>query len=785
MLKLTDITKVYQVGDNQVHALKGVDLEFRSSEFVSILGPSGCGKTTMLNLIGGLDAYTTGDLLIEGKSTKQFKHKDWDAYRNETVGFVFQSYNLIGHQTVLDNVAIALTLSGVSAKERKIRATEALEKVGLADQLHKKPNQLSGGQMQRVAIARATVNNPKILMADEPTGALDSKTSVQIMELLKEISKDRLVITVTHNPELAKQYSNRIINLFDGKVVSDTNPAVGQTHNTAAAEAGETAEKMVNKRTSMSFFTATKLSFKNLLTKKKRTILTSIAGSIGIMGVALVLAISSGMAAYTNSLQRDMAHHPLMITRDVHAARQGGPAWLQDVDTTGQFPGGNEILLGDAEAENITHRNVITQNFRNYLQREISDANLGVVTFSHGMAMNVLTRTSLTPSGFTQINTLQGRNIMGVNIGGQSHFHELPDNRGFILEQYDILYGRFPQNANELVLVVDSFNRIDMSMLREFGIAPEYSFQFSDFMYKEFSVIPNNSFFQNIGGVFRPRTQFDEALWNSGRTLEIVGIMRVKEDAPTEMLSHGVHHTAELTQLMLTDAAASYVAVAQTEAGTARNVLTGSPFDPHDTIVTFDNVMLSIGANTMPTGVQIFPSDFAARGEIRSLIRAYNAGREEAERIIYTDPSADMVERFNEMIGLITVILTVVAALALVVSTIMIGIITYVSVVERTKEIGILRAIGARKKDVSRIFNAETLLIGLVSGVIGVVLAYLLSIPVNLIIGSMMGVAGIAALPFYFALLLVAGSMALTLLGGFIPARGAAKKDPVIALRSE
>ena len=785
MLKLTDITKDYQVAGNPVQALKGINLEFRQSEFVSILGPSGCGKTTMLNLIGGLDAYTTGDLLIEGKSTKEFKHKDWDAYRNKTIGFVFQAYNLIGHQTILDNVAIALTLSGVSASERKARATEALEKVGLGDQLNKKPNQLSGGQMQRVAIARALVSNPKIIMADEPTGALDSKTSVQIMELLKEISQDRLVIMVTHNPELAKEYSSRIINLFDGLVVSDSNPVTKQELRKAEKQEAteeEVCEKMVNKRTAMSFWTATKLSFKNLLTKKKRTILTSIAGSIGIMGVALVLAISSGMGAYTDSLQREMANHPLVISRDVLQARQGGPAWMHDIDTTGQFPSGNEIIMGDAEADNIQHRNIITQNFVDYLQTNVADTNLGVVTFSHGMEMNVLANNDQ----LRRINTTQGRNVMGMTLGGQSHFHQLPDNRDFILEQYDLLHGTFPTNENELVLVVDSFNRIDISMLNDFGITPSETFQFSQFMGMEFRVVTNNDFFQPVGPTFQPRT-VNQTMWDAvpvTHRLTIVGIMRVKECAPTEMLSHGLHHTTELTQKMLLDAQASDIALAQT-ANETINIFTGQPFNPLNPLVTFDSVMLAIGAETMPTGVQIFPSSFAARGQIRDLIRAYNAGRPEAERIIYTDPSAEMVARFNEMVGLITIILTAVAALALIVSTIMIGIITYVSVVERTKEIGILRAIGARKKDVTRIFNAETLMIGFVSGTVGIVLALLLSIPLNLVIGNMMGVSGIVVLPFYFAFALIAGSMALTLLGGLIPARGAAKKDPVLALRAE
>ena len=779
-LTLTDIKKSYQSAE-LVHALKGVSLEFRESELVSILGPSGCGKTTLLNVIGGLDHYDSGDITLGGMSTKDFHEADWDAYRNHSIGFVFQNYNLIGHQTVLQNVEIAMTLSGVSASERRRKAEEALRSVGLADQLYKKPSQMSGGQMQRVAIARALVNNPEIILADEPTGALDSQTSIQIMEILKELSKTRLVIMVTHNAELAHEYSSRIITLLDGELRSDSNP-LREAKEPAGSMADTGASKLRLPRTSMSFLTALKLSMKNLLTKKKRTALTSIAGSIGIMGVALVLAISTGMGAYTDSLQRDLANYPLIISRDVQTPRQGGPTWMHDVDTTGQFPDTDEISLWDAEAENIAHRNIITSDFVDYLNTQVVNADLGVVTFSHGMQMNVLARAN---EHYFRYTTSQGRSVMGMNIGGQSLFSELPDNKDFILEQYDVLYGRFPANAFELVLVVDSFNRLDVSMLSELGIIPEEDLQFSDVIGRQFSVIPNNSFFQNNGGIFQARTEFDTEIWNTGHILEIVGVLRVNEEAPAEMLNHGLSYTTALTQLMLADAATSDVALAQIAAGDTRNVLTGAPFNPADPRVTFDSVMMAIGADTMPSGVQIFPSSFAAREEIRSLISAYAADQPEEMRIVYTDPSAEMVERFNEMVGLISVILTAVAALALVVSTIMIGIITYVSVVERTKEIGILRAIGARKKDVTRIFNAETLLIGLVAGTIGVAMALLLSIPLNLVIGRMMGVDGIATLPVYFAVALIAGSMALTLFGGLLPARGAAKKDPVVALRTE
>jgi len=535
MLKLINIKKSYVVAGQPFPALNGIDLEFKNNEFVAILGQSGSGKTTMLNLIGGLDRYSSGDLLIDGKSTKDFKDQDWDAYRNATIGFVFQSYNLIGHLSVLDNVEMALRLSGVSAKERKERATEVLTEVGLKDHINKRPNQLSGGQMQRVAIARALVNNPKILLADEPTGALDSKTSVQIMQLIQKISKDRLVIMVTHNSDIAEQFSDRIVRLVDGKVVEDTRPVKPQDLNQN--------EKLINKKTSMSYLTAIKTSFKNLLTKKGRTILTSVAGSIGIVGIALVLSISNGMTNYTNSLQSDtLAGFPITINQVVETDSFGPPAGTPFGDPIeNEFPDGDTLYAYDSDASQSVHFNNIDEDFVSYLNQMNTDY-YNSISYSRAVSLHVVDQTG--QGNYIKVTTQESSGFFGTT----SYFSELPDNSEFILSQYDLLSGTYPTGYQEIVLVVDSQNRLDLDFLNALGIAVDETYTFNDFMGKTFKVVLNNDYYTELGSVFVPSTDYESMYVSSNSiTLTVTGILRVKEEASSELLNEGIGYTTALT----------------------------------------------------------------------------------------------------------------------------------------------------------------------------------------------------------------------------------------------
>lgn len=780
MLQLKNITKDYKLDNSTVvNALRGIDLEFQENEFVSVLGPSGCGKTTLLNIIGGLDKYTTGDLLVNGKSTKDFCDSEWDAYRNASIGFIFQNYNLIPHLNVFDNVAIALTLSGVSGEERKNRAMQALEKVGLLDQVHKKPNQLSGGQMQRVSIARALINNPKILLADEPTGALDSTTSVQIMKLIKEISKDHLVIMVTHNNELAESYSSRIIKMLDGKITEDTLPYKKESIKGGESEQGN---KLVNKKTSMNFLTALKLSFKNLLTKKTRTIITSIAGSVGIIGVALVLAISSGMTSYVNGMQSDaLAGFPITISKTATTITMGPP---DEVTGRGNkelaFPTEEKIFSYDAEQSTAVHNNIFTEEFVNYLEN--MDTKLyNSMAYTRGLEMNVVTKTDA--GSYKKINTKSSSGGM-FGFGSSSvYFRELPASKEFVESQYDLLGdSKYAENDNEIVLIVDKYNRLDVKILNEFGINVTEDYTFAELLNRQLKVVSNNDYYKNNSSIYTAGTDY-EAMYNSSDSfaVTVVGILRVKESATSEILSEGIGYTTKLTDRALSLAKASNIAVAQS-ASESTNVLTGLAFN---TQVSFKDVMQQIGASDIPTGVQIYPVNFDSKEKIKTYIDDYNSGKEEADQIIYMDLAETITSMMSSIINVISIILVAFAAISLVVSTIMIAIITYVSVVERTKEIGILRAVGARKRDISRVFNAETLIIGFIAGIIGVAVTLLLSIPVNIIVNKLVGVNNIASLPVLYGFALVGLSMLLTLIAGLIPSRIAANKDPVVALRTE
>ncbi len=757
MLQLKNIQKVYKLGNESTLALKGIDLEFRKSEFVSILGPSGCGKTTLLNLIGGLDKYTSGDLLIDNKSTKTFNDLDWDAYRNAEIGFVFQSYNLISHLTVLDNVELALSLSGVNASERTKKAKEALVKVGLEKHIHKKPNQMSGGQMQRVAIARAIVNNPRIILADEPTGALDSNTSIQVMELLKEIAEDRLVIMVTHNPDLANEYSTRIIKMLDGQVIEDSKPIKEIEKDIFNSE----DVKLVNKRTKMSFLAALKSSFKNLLTKKGRTIVTAIAGSIGIIGIALVLSVSSGMNGYIENMQRDsLAGFPIIVGDNISLTNESE----QTNTNLKEFPEDNIFYPYEATANVKSHKNKITQEYVDYINQ--MDASLyNSISYSSGISTHVAVKT----------------NNNNYKLASTS-FNEMPDSKDFIETQYDILNGTYPTKANELALVVDKNNRINIDLLTNFGFDNNISYTVNDFIGKKFKLVTNDDYYTLKNGLYIANNDY-EAMYNSNNSIEIeiVCIMRVKETASTEFLSTGIGYTTSLTNSILTKEANSEIVLAQKASPTV-NVLTGNSFTSS---LTYENLMQTLGGSNLPVGIQIYPKTFDTKELIKDYLAEYNKNLQEVDKVLYVDLAAELSGLLTVMISSISVILSAFAAISLVVSSIMIGIITYVSVVERTKEIGILRAIGARKKDVSRIFNAEALILGFMSGVLGVIVTYIICIPATLIAANAIDKSFKIILPFQTAIGMIILSMFLTFIAGLMPSKGAAKKDPVVALRTE
>ena len=791
-LKLKDIKKTYRNGE-VVSALKGVSLDFRQSEFVAILGPSGCGKTTLLNIIGGLDRYDSGDLVIGGTSTTQFRDQDWDSYRNRSIGFVFQSYNLISHQSVLQNVEIALTLSGVSASERKRRATQALTEVGLADQVRKKPNQLSGGQMQRVAIARALVNNPDIILADEPTGALDSQASIQLMEILRQIAKTRLVIMVTHNSALAEKYSNRIIRLLDGEIQSDSNPPAEDREATARP-----SEQKRFKMTSMSLATATGLSFRNLLTKRGRTVLTSIAGSIGIIGVGLVLALSSGLSGYMSALQQEsLAGFPIIINEVPQTLDRGGPIrdgenpLLSRDDDEGKFTDENVLIPHDPRANMIVHRNLLTEEYFAYVA-QIESALPGavsVVSYARAVEMNVLAKAEDSVVRFATTAS-GGSGNMGAMFAASLYWQEMDDNQALILSLYDLLGegSRLPKDKGEIALVVDEYNRIDRAFFEKIGLlSPSENYKLTDFVGRTImKVVPNNSYYtQTADGLYRPASVSEYgALYDNGDGIEltITAILRPKatSTASSSYLSTGVVFTTALTDYIVNDAANSEIALAQVNSD--RDVLLNTPFS-RDSDRTAR--LQQLGADSTPTGIRIYPANFAGKASITTYLDAYNLGRPAAEQVVYTDMAQMIESMFVTLLNTVTYVLIAFAAISLVVSTMMIAIIIYVSVIERTKEIGILRSVGARKKDIARVFNAEALLIGLVAGLIGVGATYLIQIPVNSIIERLVNVSGIASLPLMYAAALVLGSMSLTLVAGFIPSKMAAQRDPVAALRAD
>lgn len=895
MLELNDIKKDYVSGSTTVSALKGINLRFRDCEFVSILGQSGCGKTTMLNIIGGLDKYTSGDLKINGVSTKNYKDRDWDFYRNNSIGFVFQSYNLIPHQTVLSNVELALTLSGVSKAERKKRAIEALEKVGLGEQIHKKPNQMSGGQMQRVAIARALVNNPDILLADEPTGALDTETSIQIMELLKEISKDRLIIMVTHNPELARDYSTRIVRLLDGVITDDSDPysLEDMEADIRAKEAAKvkTSDKKNKKsgnkqKTSMSFFTALSLSFNNLMTKKTRTILTAFAGSIGIIGIAMILSISNGIQLYIDRVQRDtLSSYPITLQAEAIDISSMVSSMTGNSDSE-EHEDKSKIYSNDIMGDmiNTMVKEVKSNNlseFKKYIENGSSDIKSYVsdIQYSYDVPLNIYMKD--TSNGVEQLNpgtmfdSIYGEGATsasssmssGMGMGmfsNSSVWNQLLGNQQVLDEQYDVLAGHWPENFNEVVLVADKNNEVDDYTLYSLGLKdPEevrtlfkkmmvgesyetekdISYTFDEILDTEFKlVMPTDMYkYNDVTGTWDDYSKDDKYMTNvvnNGTDIKVCGIIRPNDDAVSTSLSSGIGYTAKLTEYIIEEVKNSEIAKAQL-ADTSVDVFTGVPFDnDRNTEITMDDVnaymatlspeesaqmqamtsgmsddqilqlfSASLKARTTdatldsnksklgitdldtPSQIDIYATDFDSKEKVQNIIKDYNKlqqddGKEE-NVINYTDYVGIMMSSVSTIINAISYVLIAFVAISLIVSSIMIGIITYISVLERTKEIGVLRSIGASKKDVSRIFNAETLIEGFVSGALGIVVTLLLCIPANALIKHLTDISNVAQLPVAGGVILIIISMFLTFIAGLIPAKLAAKKDPVVALRSE
>lgn len=895
MLELNDIKKDYVSGSTTVSALKGINLRFRDCEFVSILGQSGCGKTTMLNIIGGLDKYTSGDLKINGVSTKNYKDRDWDFYRNNSIGFVFQSYNLIPHQTVLSNVELALTLSGVSKAERKKRAIEALEKVGLGEQIHKKPNQMSGGQMQRVAIARALVNNPDIMLADEPTGALDTETSIQIMELLKEISKDRLIIMVTHNPELAKNYSTRIVKLLDGVITDDSDPytledmeADIKAKEAAKVKASEKKNKKSGKKqkTSMSFFTALSLSFNNLMTKKTRTILTAFAGSIGIIGIAMILSISNGIQLYIDRVQRDtLSSYPITLQAESIDISSMVTSMTGNSDSE-EHEDKSKIYSNDIMGDmiNTMVKEVKSNNlseFKKYIENGGSDIKSYVsdIQYSYDVPLNIYMKD--TSNGVEQLNpstmfdSIYGEGATstssamssGMGMGmfsNSSVWNQLLGNQQVLDEQYDVLAGHWPENYNEVVLVVDKNNEVDDYTLYSLGLKdPEevrtlfkkmmvgesyetkkdISYTFDEILDTEFKlVMPTDMYkYNDVTGTWDDYSKDDKYMTNvvnNGTDIKVCGIIRPNDDAVSTSISSGIGYTAKLTEYIIEEVKNSEIAKAQL-ADTSVDVFTGVPFDnDRNTEITMDDVnaymatlspeesaqmqamtsgmsddqilqlfSASLKARTTdatldsnksklgitdfdtPSQIDIYATDFDSKEKVQNIIKDYNKlqqddGKEE-NVINYTDYVGIMMSSVSTIINAISYVLIAFVAISLIVSSIMIGIITYISVLERTKEIGVLRSIGASKKDVSRIFNAETLIEGFVSGALGIVVTLLLCIPANALIKHLTDISNVAQLPVAGGVILIIISMFLTFIAGLIPAKLAAKKDPVVALRSE
>lgn len=864
MLQLKNIYKVYETGDLKQTALDGVSLNFRESEFVAILGQSGSGKTTMLNIIGGLDQYDKGDLIINGKSTKEFKDRDWDAYRNHSIGFVFQSYNLIPHQTVLSNVELALTLSGVSKTERRKRAKEVLERVGLGKQLHKRPSQMSGGQMQRVAIARALINDPDILLADEPTGALDSETSVQIMDLLKEISKDKLIIMVTHNPELAEEYANRIIKLRDGNIVDDSNPC--RIENLQVNK--ERGERKLSK-TSMSFGTALSLSLNNLKTKKARTLMTAFAGSIGIIGIALILSLSSGVKSYIAKVQEDtLSSYPVSIES-------------QTVDMASMME--NMMGMGREEENNdldkVYSRNIMTgmiesmsaqmskndlKSFKEYLETGNTNIDNYANVIQYGYDLGLQIYKGDTSNGIVKVSPESVYDKLGFGgmsnspmpgaTGGFKVWTELLGNQTLLESQYDVVAGTWPKSYDEILLVVDKNNEISDAYLYSIGLLDDSelenkmnkiqsgeevkettevsSYSYEDILNLTYKLVLNSDYYEKDNNIWVDKSEnsiYMKKLLDNALELKVVGIVKPSEEAVSASINGAIAYTSDLTEYVVNNINDSEIVKEQKDNPevnvftglkfeTDENDSTNSPIDMstltdeekaylaslsqeelsalmkqqnNSTKATYEDNLSLLGCVDLsnPSTINIYPKDFEAKESIEDIISDYNEekidqGKDEYV-VTYNDMVGLMMSSVTSIIDIISYVLIAFVAISLIVSSIMIGIITYISVLERTKEIGILRSIGASKKDISRVFNAETLIVGFAAGAMGILVTVILNIPINMIIKSVANISDVSKLPVEGGVILVVISMVLTVIAGLIPSKIAAKKDPVEALRTE
>ncbi len=786
MLELKNIKKTYTVGDIKTKALDGIDIAFRDKEFVAILGVSGSGKTTCLNIVGGLDRYDSGEMIIKGKNTKDFKDVDWDAYRNHSIGFVFQNYNLISHISIVDNVELGMTLGGISKSERNKKAIEILKRVGLGDHLHKKPNQLSGGQMQRVAIARALTNEPEILLCDEPTGALDSQTSIQIMDLIKEISRERLVIMVTHNPEIANQYADRIVRFQDGKIVSDSNPynENGQKY------------KFSLKRTSMSFLTALKLSFNNIKTKKGRTFLTAFASSIGIIGIAVILSLSTGFQTKIDEFQSNaMNEFPIMISqgkmqvdaesmKDMRAQMMGKREYVDS----------DEVFLYDPAEMNVIHHNILEEEFIEYINN-VDPSIASGIGYVRVTNMNLLRKTDdkIAPVSITSGVMSMASGSMGGNMSSMSNMSNMAlssypietnkDGKKYLEKNYELVYGEYPKNEFELVLVVNTRNKISFQTLKDLGFDTDNveSIKFADIVGTEFKLINNNDYYEKTQfGTYLPSSDYSK-MYNSenSRTLKISGIVRQDKESDVALLAPGLAYSDKLLQVVIDDNIESDIVKSQKEA--SHNIMTMQEINPEEK----ESFISYLGGSNKPIVVMIYPNGFEEKDLLTQYLDDYNKGKAKEDQIVYTDLASTISSMSGGIMDAITIVLISFAAISLVVSLIMISIITYVSVLERTKEIGILRALGARKKDITRVFDAETCILGVFSGTLGVVIAYLLTFPTNSIIYNLTELKNVSNLQLIHAVGLVALSTVLTMLGGHIPAKMASRKDAVEALRSE
>ena len=855
MLEIKNITKTYETDGFVQRALDDVSINFRNNEFASILGPSGSGKTTLLNIIGGLDKYDSGDLVINEVSTKEYDDRNWDSYRNHRVGFIFQSYNLIAHQTVLQNVELALTLSGVSKDEREKRAKEVLDKVGLYEHINKLPNQLSGGQMQRVAIARALINDPDILLADEPTGALDSETSKQIMDLLRFVAKEKLVIMVTHNPELAEDYSTRIIKLKDGKITDDSNPYNGEKNTKEDLE----IEMKKSSKTSMNLKTALTLSLNNLLTKKGRTILTAFAGSIGIIGIALILSLSNGLNEYIDRVEEDtLTSYPLTLDKasvDSNALMTTLMEANQDRDYEDGKVYSNNIMTDMLSTAASEQKSNDLKSFKEYIESDKTNIKDYVSDIKYIYNLNLNLYKADYSKEIVKVNPSTVFDNLGIGNDSSSMFGnvsmgmgevnswtELTENDDLLKTQYDLVAGKFPTKYNEVVLVMDQNNQVSDYALYSLGLLDQnelkdslskiiagekietkevFTYTYDEIVGLKYKLVLNTDYYQKQGNVWVDKSK-DEAymkkVLDRAETIEVVGILRIGEES--SLSTTGVMgYTHELTEHTINKINESAIAKEQ-YAKPEINVFTGMKFNSgtdfdmsklpleqqqylaslsqmelanlisqysENASATYESNLLKLGLNDLsdPASIQIFPKDFESKDAIVDIIDDYNSGKTEEEKLMYSDIVGVMMSSVTTIINAISYILMAFVSISLIVSSIMIAIITYISVIERTKEIGILRAIGASKKDVSRVFNAETFIEGLFAGILGIVVTLLLNIPICLIVEHNFGISNIAKLPVVGGIVLVIISVVLTLVAGLIPARMASKKDPVIALRTE